>query len=225
MSLQAAQIARAAEQLRRNGFAVVSGVAPPGLVSRLVASCPEIPQAGLRDLLAVAPAFRELAVRSEIQSLVASALGRPGFVTRAILFDKSPGANWALGFHQDVVIAVEGRFDIDAFGPWSVKAGITHVRPPANVLEGMLTVRVHLDDCGPDNGPLAVFPGSHGLGFLDDLVLKEWIERGPVVECPCSAGDAVLMRPLLLHGSRKAAAPSHRRVVHLGLRQIPCPHH
>jgi ectoine hydroxylase-related dioxygenase (phytanoyl-CoA dioxygenase family) len=78
----------------------------------------------------------------------------------------------------------------------------------------MITVRVHLDDCGPDNGPLAVIPGSHRHGFLDDPALRRAIDEGPIAECTVSAGDAVLMRPLLLHGSRKADRPAHRRVAH-----------
>ena len=32
--------------------------------------------------------------------------------------------------------------------------------------ESMLVVRLHLDDCGEDNGPLRVLPGSHRLGRL-----------------------------------------------------------
>jgi ectoine hydroxylase-related dioxygenase (phytanoyl-CoA dioxygenase family) len=212
-----------AEATNRAGFAVVRGVAPLDVLRDLLLACPAIPQAGLRDLLNATPMFRQVAELPSVKSLVSDSLGRPGFVTRAILFDKTPAANWALGFHQDVVIAVTERFDTTGFGPWSVKAGIPHVRPPAAVLERMVTVRVHLDDCGPENGPLAVIPGSHTCGFLDDSELERRIAAGPIVECPCRAGDAVLMRPLLLHGSRKAESPSRRRVVHLEFAADPLP--
>ena len=53
-----------------------------------------------------------------------------------------------------VVSGGEGgrRVESPGYGPWTVKAGIAHVRPPIGVLEGMLTLRVHLDDCGPGRG-------------------------------------------------------------------------
>jgi ectoine hydroxylase-related dioxygenase (phytanoyl-CoA dioxygenase family) len=209
--------------LSRDGFAIARDVAGASLVRALRVECPAVPQAGLRDLLGVAPAFVSLAQLPGVREWVAAALGKPGFVARAILFDKTPGANWALGFHQDVVIAVAGRADVPGFGPWSVKTGIDHVRPPASVLEGMITVRIHLDDCGPENGPLVVIPGSHTHGFLSDEQIAAAIEVGPVVDCTCRAGDAVLMRPLLLHGSRKSAAVSHRRVAHLEFAADPLP--
>jgi len=146
-------------------------------------------------------------------------------VARAILFDKSMDANWALGFHQDVVVAVAGRAEVPGFGPWSVKAGVDHVRPPAEILARMITVRIHLDSCGPDNAPLSVIPGTHAHGFLDDAAIGVHIRRGPVVECCAQPGDAVLMRPLLLHGSRKADRPAHRRVAHFecACDQLPPP--
>jgi hypothetical protein len=37
------------------------------------------------------------------------------------------------------------------------------------------------------------------------------------------AGDALLMRPLLLHASSEASAPVHRRVIHLEYAACPLP--
>lgn len=187
----------------------------PELRNTLVRASPPVPSAGLRDLFTVAPVFRALADHDAIRAIVRAALGAPGFVTRAILFDKSPGANWALGFHQDTVIAVRDRADAEGFGPWSVKAGLWHVRATVGVLDRMITVRVHLDDCPADNGPLTVIPGSHAHGLLRDSDIAVRAERGPHADCLASAGDAVLMRPLLLHASRRSECPRSRRVVHL----------
>lgn len=211
-----------AESVARRGFAVARSVAGPELIARLVERCPSA-QAGVRDLLGVAPVFGELAGHPAVGELVEAVFGRPGFVTRAILFDKSPDANWALGFHQDVAVAVAERIEMPGFGPWSVKAGIPHVRPPAAVLERMITVRVHLDDCAEDNGPLTVIPGSHAYGFLSDDASLRLIAEGPEVACVARAGDAVLMRPLLLHGSPKAGRPVHRRVAHFEFACEPLP--
>jgi ectoine hydroxylase-related dioxygenase (phytanoyl-CoA dioxygenase family) len=203
-----------ASTIRRDGFAVVPHVASREMIERLVAACPQAESAGVRDLLRQVPAFHTLSGSQAITQLVEAVLGRPGFVTRAILFDKAPRANWALGFHQDVTIAVAERAEAPGFGPWSVKSGIPHVRPPATVLERMITVRVHLDDCGTDSGPLEVIPGSHAHGYLDDDECRRLIDRGPRIACIAGAGDAVLMRPLLLRGSPRSASPRHRRVAH-----------
>ena len=209
--------------LERDGYTIVPALLTSDEVSAYLDACPPVPSAGLRDLFGAVPAFAPLARHPAVSAAVWRALGRPGFVTRAILFDKSPAANWALGFHQDVVIATEARHEVPGFGPWSVKAGIPHVRPPSEVLAGMLTVRIHLDPCPRDNGPLTVIPGSHDRGFLDDSAVQDLIARGPHVDCPVGAGDAVLMRPLLLHGSRKADKPRARRVIHLEFACDPLP--
>ena len=78
----------------------------------------------------------------------------------------------------------------------------------------MLAVRVHLDDCGPENGPLRVIPGSHRFGWLDEQI-DEWKQRVPEVICTVRCGGVVTMCPLLLHASAKSAEVGHRRVVHI----------
>jgi ectoine hydroxylase-related dioxygenase (phytanoyl-CoA dioxygenase family) len=78
----------------------------------------------------------------------------------------------------------------------------------------MLALRVHLDDCGPDNGPLRVIPGSHASGWVDEHV-DAWRQRVPEFTCQVRLGGVLAMRPLLLHASGAAANPSHRRVIHI----------
>jgi ectoine hydroxylase-related dioxygenase (phytanoyl-CoA dioxygenase family) len=110
---------------------------------------------------------------------------------------------------------VKERRDVEGFGPWSVKAGVVHVQPPASVLAGMLTVRLHLDDCGLENGPLRVVPGSHKLGVSDAAAIADARNRIAEATCAVGAGSVVLMRPLLLHASSPATVAGHRRVIHL----------
>jgi hypothetical protein len=168
----------------------------------------------LRNLLSV-PAVRALAESQPIGSIVAPVVGPRWRCVRGILFDKMPGANWKVAWHQDLSIAVRRRVDVPGFGPWSVKAGVTHVQPPAGLLARLLTVRVHLDDCGPDNGPLKVLPGSHARGVLTPAEVSRWPRDAAPVDCTAAAGAAVVMRPLLLHASSSATRPGHRRVIHL----------
>ncbi len=92
-----------------------------------------------------------------------------GFVRRSrALFRQDPAAaNWNLPWHQDLTIAVRARCEVPGFGPWTLKAGIPHVHAPADLLAQMVTIRLHLDDCRLENGPLRVLPGSHAEGKLD----------------------------------------------------------
>jgi len=138
-------------------------------------------------------------------------LSPEAFAVRAILFDKTPDSNWSVTWHQDLTITVDHRASVDGFGPWSVKAGIVHVRPPTSVLEHMLTLRIHLDPCGVENGALQVIPESHRLGIIP----RPPSPHPPVVTCATARGGAVLMRPLLWHSSTKAVCPTRRRVVHV----------
>src|SRR5262249_14861156 len=78
----------------------------------------------------------------------------------------------------------------------------------------MVAVRVHLDECGADNGPLRVLPGSHRHGWLDEDI-DDWKREVKEVVCTCSRGGIVVMCPLTLHASSKAKSPSHRRVIHI----------
>lgn len=88
--------------------------------------------------------------------IAAATLGAGSRPVRAILFDKTADRNWSLAWHQDRTIAVRARIETPGFGPWTIKAGMTHVAPPVELLAGMMTVRVHLDDVPEDNAPLLV---------------------------------------------------------------------
>lgn len=101
-----------------------------------------------------------------IGSLAAGRLGESARPVRAILFDKTPSANWSLAWHQDRVIAVRERVDVEGFRPWTRKHGALHVAPPFEILAGMLTIRIHLDATPETNAPLLIAPGSHLLGKI-----------------------------------------------------------
>lgn len=179
----------------------------------------------IRNLLDAVPETRDLANSLAVRALVESHLGTAAFVTRAILFDKTPSANWNVTWHQDRTIAVQQRRDVAGFGPWSVKAGVQNVSPPAAVLEQMLTVRIHLDDCAADNGALRVVPGSHRLGILSPEEIAAQRDSNPekIACCDAASGDALLMRPLLLHASSPAVVPKRRRVLHFEFAAEPLP--
>jgi ectoine hydroxylase-related dioxygenase (phytanoyl-CoA dioxygenase family) len=213
-----------AEQIDRDGYATVSGVVGPEVVTSVGRAIDAIPLGeevrrkqrvyGVRNLLGVCERVRELAASEAVRSLVTPVLGDHAFAVRGIFFNKTPDANWKLGWHQDSVIAVKDRAVVQGFDAWSQKAGVHQVMPPVEILAGMLAVRIHLDACASDNAPLRVLPGSHAYGWLDD-VIEEWKESVEPVVCVADPGDAVVMRPLILHASAASQSPGDRRVVHI----------
>ncbi|MBI1211809.1 MAG: phytanoyl-CoA dioxygenase [Alphaproteobacteria bacterium] len=132
---------------------------------------------------------------------------------RAILFDKRPESNWTLGWHQDRTIAVCARVETKGFGPWSVKAGILHVEPPFALIERMITLRAHLDDCGEDNAPLLIVPGSHRLGRVPANEVSALAARCGSLPCLAKAGDIWLNATAIVHASKAAMRPARRRVL------------
>ena len=167
-----------------------------------------------RNLLHASPRVAQLARSATLLSLVKK-FGRASvFPVRAIFFDKTPAANWLVPWHQDLAIAVAKRIETPGFTGWSVKDGAPHVLPPREILDSMITVRLHLDDCTFDNGALKVIPGSHADGVLADAEYAQWKQRDSVI-CEVPKGGVLLMHPLLLHASAPATNPNHRRVLHL----------
>jgi len=156
--------------------------------------------------------------------LAAELMGAPARAVRILYFDKTPEVNWAVSWHQDRTIAVAERVDMPGFGPWSVKAGIHHVEPPDSILRNIVSLRLHLDDCGPDNGPLLAVRGSFRLGRVPVSEIGRHVEKGPIQICCAKAGGVVAMRGLTVHASERARRPGHRRVLHVDFScaELPC---
>ena len=203
MSLQA--------EIEKAGFATVPRVLSEADLSSLCTLFASSSY-GERNLLEIEE-IRKLAVAQSVKFLATSVLGHACFAVRAILFDKNASDNWNVTWHQDRVIAVKHRVNSDSLRGWSVKAGVHHVQPPAEVVREMLALRLYLDDCGEGNGPLLVLPGSHN-DFIGDDELETWKKREMVV-CTAKRGDAILMRPLILHSSARSVQPHRRRVIHI----------
>lgn len=201
---------------RTRGFTIADVKLTHLQCDHLASSVPSVSagRGGVRGLLAH-PTVLQLLQHQQLGQYLWSTVGRDLVAVKATLFDKTAASNWRVQWHQDRVVAIRERMDVAGYGPWSVKAGMAHVEPPASVLEQMLAVRVHLDDCGPDNGPLRVLPGSHEWGKLDEEELAFRVASGTPVEVPAAKGSLILMRPLLVHASSPSLLPGHRRVLHI----------
>jgi hypothetical protein len=217
---------RGANHFAAYGVAVVETVVPRSAAVRL-ADLQEFSgadRAGQRSFCvprAVAALIAPEGVLTELATHLAGKTTRP---VRILYFDKKPGANWAVPWHQDRTIAVARRIDAPGFGPWTLKAGIDHVEPPEAILHGMVSVRLHIDDCGPDNGPLLALRGSFRFGRVVSSEIKRHVDGGAIEVCLARAGDVVAMRGLTIHASERALRARHRRVVHVDYShaELPC---
>ncbi len=184
------------DEIEQYGFAACDEVLSGTEVKKLLAAMERVNDTSsvrrrggifaVRNLLDVSPEVQRLARSPVVRALVEPVLGAECFPVREILFDKIPGANWKVPWHQDVTIAVQNKVEIEGFGPWSIKADVLHVQPPPAVLENMLSVRLHLDACGEENGALRVIPGSHQHGRIPEVEITSI--RNSVSEKVCAVG-------------------------------------
>lgn len=202
-------------------FAVWGAIHQPGMIDgpmledlRSVLAPLPLDRPGLR-LHGVAAIQELLGPHGVIGQWASHLIGTDARPVRALLFDKSSARNWAVGWHQDRVIAVTDRRDVPGFGPWSVKDGVIHVAPPISILQRMVTVRLHLDRVALDNAPLLYAPGSHRLGLVPDGQVAAMVARCGVERSQANAGDAWAYASLILHASERAATPQRRRVLHV----------
>ena len=148
--------------------------------------------------------------------LVHPIVGTDARAVRRIFFDKTAGANWPVPWHQDLSLAVVAdKREIEGWTAWSVKNGIPHVQPPADLLARMLTVRLQLDDCGPESGPLKVRPGTHRMGRLTREAIEATRSTSEEETCCVKRGDAILMRPPSAPCLIRSDEPHPSAVIHL----------
>jgi ectoine hydroxylase-related dioxygenase (phytanoyl-CoA dioxygenase family) len=154
------------------------------------------PRAAGARLAAFSPEAQAwLAAHDGLRELASRLLQTPSRLSRMQAFDKSAGANWFVPWHQD-------------------RAEDGQERPVAE-LERTVALRIHLDDCDENNGPLEVIPGSHLAGRLDADAIAARTAVAASMLCLTVRGDILAMRPLLIHRSQRARAPAARRVLHL----------
>lgn len=154
-----------------------------------------------------------LASGGVIGSIAAGVLGTGSRPVRAILFDKTEAMNWSLPWHQDRTICVKYRVEVSGYGPWTIKAGLHHVAPPFELLERMVTLRVHLDGVDTDNAPLLIALGSHRLGIVPAGTADKAASGCVLHTCLAEPGDVWLYATPILHASKAAAKPTRRRVL------------
>ena len=202
------------ERFQENGFAIVPAVITAQECDTLLRCIAPVEHLSGSSRIALhQPWCDALAERLRRHPVLSGLLPQDSVAVQCTYFEKSRARNWLVPIHQDLSIPVAERVDSPALCGWSEKEGALFVQPPADVLEQMIAVRLHLEDCGEDDGPLRVEPGTHVHGRIGPA---EAAQRHSSAEVTCSvdAGGAVVMRPLLLHASSKASGTGLRRVLH-----------
>ena len=156
-----------AQLFEREGYAVVDAAVPADDLVHVEAELDALPldSAGTRNLLSLSWCRTLVGALRKCEP-VASLLPRGAVAIQCTLFEKSDGRNWLVPLHQDVHVPVQERIEHPSLTGWSEKEGVLYVLPPAEFLEALVAVRVHIDVCTSENGPLRVVPGSHRHGKL-----------------------------------------------------------
>jgi Phytanoyl-CoA dioxygenase (PhyH) len=169
--------------------------------------------AGSRDLLSHSWCAELVApIRRRLHAV--GVLAEGAVAIQCTLFRKTAICNWKVPYHQDLSVPVAVRVEHPELSGWSTKPDGVYVQAPEPLLSELLAVRLHLDTCDEDDGPLRVVPGSHRAGRLPSAMIADVPKSAVERTCAASRGDLWLMRPLLLHASSRAARPNGRRVLH-----------
>jgi hypothetical protein len=165
-----------------------------------------------RNLIESIPEVSTVWRCESLMTFLREQLGDQFGLVRALFFDKPPDRTWALAWHKDTSIAVKDNSLLSpSFSRPTVKAGVPHMIACDEVLEQMLTLRIHLDEVTDENGPLRVIPGSHVSSTSDGDGIHA------AFDVHANAGDVLAMRPLISHssGSSTPRTKRHRRILHL----------
>ena len=182
------------------------------VISEVSASVQTMKKHGVRNAEKKFSSISNVINSSGIVEEARKILGKDPQVVRVIFFDKTPEKNWLVSWHQDKTVALNQKLDLEGWERWTLKDGTHHVQPPVEVLDQMITIRLHLDPANEENGCLKVIPGSHKHGILKQKQIDKIVSEEDHVLCVAGVGDAVIMRPHILHASSKAVVPDHRRI-------------
>lgn len=189
------------EGLEREGWWLWSGAVDEARLADLESALPWLGEPSRRPV-PLAPLKAWLA-GSGLQGRVAALLGPGARPVRALLMGKGDGQDWDIDWHRDTTFAVASPKAVAGFDGWVDKGPFWQVQAPLELVAQVRSLRLHLDDSGPDTGPLRVKPGSHRG------------EDGEPLEVQAKRGDAILMHPLLLHASARPRSLAPRRVLHI----------
>jgi len=220
------------EDFIENGFAVINNVYSPDEVTEILnvieaANKDNVTFRISNDLFAIrqflkeVPSVTKLVFNDKFISVLKNLFGDKFFVVKSIYFDKPKSSNWYVSYHQDLTISVDKKIEVEGFGFWTTKHNQFSVQPTLEILQNIITIRIHLDDTNENNGALKVISKSHQQGIYRPETIDWTIEKE--VSCNVEKGGIMLMKPLLLHSSGRTIDNRQRRVIHIEFANIELP--
>ena len=207
-----------------DGYAVLPGILTNDMCEEISSMLTLLGDKGIgaRGLLNM-PWCARLAQLLRHHPTIAASLPCDAVAVQCTYFEKSKDQNWLVPIHQDLSIPVKRKVDEPALTGWSEKEGSIFVHAPQLILRDLVAVRLHVDECGENDGPLRIVPGSHRVGRLTNVDAMKVRDKLGEVVCTVEKGGALLIKPLVLHASSKSSGKSRRRVLHFvfGPRILP----
>lgn len=167
----------------------------------------------IRRVVEKIPQLKPIIFNTNLKTILQNVFQTDCFLTKAIYFDKPSASNWFVAYHQDLSISVTEKNTLPNYSNWTFKKGQYGVQPPIEILEDIVTVRIHLDHTTKENGALKVVPTSHTKGIYRPETIDRTKEKEAI--CEVQKGGVMLMKPLTLHASGKTTNHKKRRVLHL----------
>ena len=175
------------------------------------------------ERLAISDALSDILSEGRLILSAVSRIESKARPVRVVAFNKTAGTNWGLPWHQDRVITVDRRAEVDGYTNWTRKAGIWHCEPPTELLSRMLFVRIHLDDSDPGGGGMEIAVGSHSRGIVPAADAASVAEEYPIEGCTAQRGDVVVLKMLTLHRSAPSKRDTNRRVLRVDFAPFALP--
>lgn len=175
----------------------------------------------IRQILKEIPKLNEIIFNENLRNLIQEFIGNDFFVVKSIYFDKPETSNWYVAYHQDLTISVDKKIELENFNFWTKKQNQYAVQPPIEILENIVTIRIHLDETNEKNGAMKVVPKSHSKKIYRPETIDWSTEKE--VSCDVNKGGVMLMKPLLLHASGRTTNNQRRRVIHIELSNFNLP--
>lgn len=214
------------KELLQNGFAILRQTYSDNEIKQIISAIENIDinkktvrksadLFAIRQFLKDNETIRHLIFTKNFKSVVEKIAGDDFFVVKSIYFDKPPTSNWYVPYHQDLTISVDKKIETQKFKNWTTKQNQFAVQPPVELLENIITLRIHLDKTDENNGALRVIPKSHLKEIYPPQTI-DWNKEKEVI-CDVEKGGVMLMKPLLLHSSKRTTNKKQRRVIHIEL--------
>lgn len=218
------ELSKHKNELEENGFSIIHGIYNTAEIDQLIHCIYSFFEKNLyekkstnkysiRQLIKQIPQIEESILNDKFKNLLKT-FGDDFFISKAIYFNKTKESNWFVNFHQDLSISVDKKAILKGYKNWTFKQNQYGVQPPDEILNKIITIRIHLDDVNEENGALKVIPKSHLKGALLKSS-EEYLAFGSEVVCPVAKGGIMLMKPLTFHASSKNKTEKDRRVIHL----------